>query len=145
MRAWPSGAGWPGTRSPTGWRVARRVDGARSTALIHGDCHVGNLLCDNHTMAWIDWLDMCAGTGAEDLALLWQRAEFDGGHPPRAAMLDVYRHHRDDVDTAVFGRALAVEEIRLLAVDWPAFLVGAVPQRRAVPVDRMRRLIATAA
>ena len=115
----------------------------RSTVLVHGDCHVGNLLCDDDATAWIDWLDMRAGTGAEDLALLWQRAEFDGGHPPRAAMLDVYLHHRSDVDAAVFRRALAAEEIRLLAVDWPTFLADAPPQRRAVLVDRMSRLTAT--
>lgn len=111
--------------------------------LVHGDCHVGNLLRHGAATAWIDWLDMCAGTGAEDLALLWQRAEFDGGHPPRAAMLEVYLRHRDDVDAAMFRRALAAEEIRLLIVDWPAFLASAPARPRAVLVDRMRHLTAT--
>src|SRR5690348_1406940 len=114
----------------------------RSTVVVHGDCHVGNLLRDGDATVWIDWPDMGAGTGAEDLALLWQRAEFDGGHPPRAAMLDIYLRHRGEVNAAVFGRALAAEEIRLLAVDWPTFLAGASPRPRAVLVDRMRGLTA---
>jgi aminoglycoside phosphotransferase len=115
----------------------------RSTVVVHGDCHVGNLLRDGDATVWIDWLDMRAGTGAEDLALLWQRAEFDGGRPPRAAMLDVYLRHRGDLEVPVFRRALAAEEVRLLAVDWPRFLASGPPARRSELVDLMRRLTAT--
>jgi hypothetical protein len=48
------------------------------------------------------------------------------------------------VEPATFRRALVAEETRLLAVDWPMFLADAAPDRRAVLVDRMRRLTATA-
>jgi aminoglycoside phosphotransferase (APT) family kinase protein len=51
--------------------------------LIHGDLHAGNLLRDAEgASVWADWQEVGIGQGPEDLALLWQRAEFDGADRP---------------------------------------------------------------
>lgn len=51
--------------------------------LVHGDVHAGNLLQDDAgALVWTDWQEVGVGPGPEDLALLWQRAEFDGADPP---------------------------------------------------------------
>ena len=51
--------------------------------LIHGDCHAENfLVADDGALVWVDWQAVGAGNGPEDLALLWQRAEFNGAEVP---------------------------------------------------------------
>ena len=109
-----------------------------NAVVVHGDCHLGNLLQDDDgDLVWIDWLDMRLGTGAEDFALLWQRAEFDGLQPPRDHMVEAYL---GSIDRPGLARALLTEELRLLLVDWPAFLRVA-PSRSGPLADRLRQLV----
>ena len=109
--------------------------------LIHGDLHAGNLLRDAEgALVWADWQEVGIGQGPEDLALLWQRAEFDGADPPRTAMLATYAAARGIPCDDVLVRATTAAELRLLLLDWPPFLATAGPDRRAIMVRRLRAL-----
>ena len=64
------------------WSRFDRLDAALTelpVCLRHGDWHLGNILIDPaDRFVWIDWQEVGLGHGPEDLALLWQRAEFGG-------------------------------------------------------------------
>lgn len=131
-------------------RLAEELDGrigelnaaveAMPVCLVHGDCHAGNLLTDDGDLVWADWQEVGLGHGPEDLALLWQRAEADGGRPPRDEMLATYAAARGLPGGPVVCQAVAAAEIRLLLVAWPGFLGRVEPGRRAVLVERLARL-----
>ncbi len=109
--------------------------------LVHGDVHAGNLLIDGaHNLVWADWQEVGIAAGPEDLALLWQRAEFDGADPPRAAMLASYAKARGIPYDSELIRAVTTAELRLLLLDWPPFLTGADPSRAAVMRRRLEAL-----
>ncbi|MFB9239328.1 aminoglycoside phosphotransferase family protein [Plantactinospora siamensis] len=125
---------------------AARPPSRLPTVLIHGDCHLGNVLTDAAgRRLWIDWQDVRLGSGVEDLALLWQRAEFDGARPPRDAMLVAYETARGRSAGPDLRRALAIEELRLLVADWPDFLPGVPAARRAPLVRSFRQAVLTCA
>jgi len=110
--------------------------------LCHGDWHLGNLLLDaSDRFVWIDWQEAGFGRGPEDLALLWQRAEFDGLAPPREAMLAAYARAREIPDDAILRRATAAAELTLLLLSWPAYLAGAPEAARARLLRRLEHLI----
>ncbi len=131
-------------------RELDRALDALPVALIHGDCHTGNLLVDDSgEFCWADWQEVGVGHGPEDLALLWQRAEFGGAVPPRQAMLDAYlvaRGLRSEptgpsapTDRGA-TRAAVAAELRLLLIDWPSYLVGADDAARDRLIRRFREL-----
>lgn len=99
--------------------------------LIHGDCHVDNLLtCDEGGVVWVDWQEVTTGAGPEDLALLWQRAEFDGARPPRSAMITAYEAGLGATVGGSLERLMLAAELRLLLLEWPHFLpYGSASQR----------------
>ncbi len=123
---------------------AGEFDGALSAlpaCLCHGDWHVGNLLLDaDGEFVWIDWQEVGPGRGPGDLALLWQRAEFDGADPPREAMFAAYVRARGIPLDATLRSATAAAEIRLILYGWPNHLQGVDPARRAVVLGRLDRL-----
>jgi hypothetical protein len=122
--------------------VARAsVNDLLPTALIHGDCNVGNLLLSGGQIVRADWQEISLGAGPEDLALLLQRAEFDGARPPRAAMLDAYSTARGIPGNADLGRALAAAELRLLLVDWPKYVPYGTADRQQTMVQRLQHLV----
>lgn len=110
--------------------------------LLHGDCHAGNLLVDpvDGELVWTDWQEVGLGHGPEDLALLWQRGEFDGGTPPRREMLAAYAAARGTPDDHTLRRAAIGAEIRLALLSWPPFLSGAAPSRREIIYRRLAAL-----
>jgi aminoglycoside phosphotransferase (APT) family kinase protein len=111
--------------------------------LVHGDCHTGNLLVDESgDLVWADWQEVSIGHGPEDLALLWQRAEFDGARPPRSAMLAVYARARGFAREAALRRATIAAELLLLLLAWPQHLTMAAPGRCRVMIRRLHRLAA---
>jgi len=121
-----------------------RVDEKLPTCLVHGDLHAGNLLrAPDGELVWTDWQEVGLGQGPEDLALLWQRAEFDGADPPRAAMLATYAAARGIPHDDTLVQATVAAEIRLLLLDWPVFLQHADPDRRALMRRRLHLLAAT--
>ncbi|GIF69572.1 hypothetical protein Ais01nite_76070 [Asanoa ishikariensis] len=91
-------------------------------------------------LVWADWQEVGIGTGPEDLALLWQRAEADGADPPRAAMLATYAEARGIPYDDVLRKAANAAEVRLLLLDWPPFLINADPARAAVMRKRLHLL-----
>lgn len=123
-------------------RLLERVDELEAVlrlppiCLLHGDCHAANLLEDaDRRPIWVDWQAARRGHGPEDLALLWQRAEADGGRPPRAEMLEAYAEARGlDADESL-RRALVAAEARSILVDWPHHLPSLAPAGR----DRILR------
>jgi phosphotransferase family enzyme len=111
--------------------------------LLHGDWHRGNILTGaGGRLVWIDWQETGPGRGPEDLALMWQRAEFDGAEPPRAAMLSAYAAARGIADDAVLRRAAVAAELRLLLLDWPPHLARGTGPARARMLRRLEILVA---
>ncbi len=109
-------------------------------AVIHGDCHAGNLLVDGSGgFRWADWQEVGIGHGPEDLALLWQRAEFGGAAPPRGAMLEAYAAVRE-LSVPAVHRAEVAAELRVLLFGWPAHLVDADHECRDRLIRRFREL-----
>ncbi len=128
-------------------RAAERLDAARSlpsglaTVLTHGDCHVGNVLNGpGGRPVWVDWQEVCLSSGLDDLVFLWQRAEFDGAHPPRAAMTAAYAAARGVPRGGALRAALDSCELRRLLVDWPPFLGHGSPDHRQVMTRRLEEL-----
>lgn len=110
--------------------------------LRHGDWHLGNLLLDpSDRIVWIDWQEVGFGRGPEDLALLWQRAEFDGLTPPRDAMLAAYAHARGTPKDASLEQATVAAELTLLLLAWPAYLPHAPEPARARLFRRLEHLL----
>lgn len=99
-----------------------RVLGRAQPTVIHGDCHVENLLASGEVITWVDWQEVAAGAGPEDLALLWQRAEFDGALPPRTDMIAAYQEALGPASNKSLERQVLAAELRLLLVEWPHFL-----------------------
>ncbi|MEV4535309.1 phosphotransferase [Asanoa sp. NPDC049518] len=122
--------------------LATPVDSPRlPPCLIHGDLHAGNLLIDHdRELVWADWQEVGIGSGPEDLALLWQRAEADGADPPREAMLATYAAGRGIPCDDDLRKAVAAAEVRLLLLDWPPFLINADPARAAIMRRRLHLL-----
>jgi len=112
--------------------VGYELDETLPRVVTHGDCHVGKLMrSDLGDTVGVDWQEVCLSSGLLDLAFLWQRAEFAGATPPREAMWEVYlttRGLRPDLDPRSL---IAVAELLLPLVDWPAFLhCGSRPQQQ---------------
>ncbi len=159
--AWLSPRPWPSTEQVAGalrlwaghgvtdlaWRAAHQLDIARTllsplgTVLVHGDCHVGNLLRGPSGPLWADWQETHLGSGLDDLVFLWQRAEFDGAHPPRGTMTAAYTAARGCSVDAGLRSALAASELRLLLVSWPPFLGYGTADRRRVMTGRLQQLV----
>jgi aminoglycoside phosphotransferase (APT) family kinase protein len=110
--------------------------------LVHGDCHVGNLLQDEDgSLVWADWQEVGVGHGESDLAFVWLRAEIDAGSVPREAMLRRYVATRG-VDLEVSRRAVLAAELALVMFAWPEYAGWNDQEAR----DRMtRRLTVLAA
>jgi len=128
-------------------RTAHQLDTARTllspqgTVLVHGDSHVGNLLRGPSGPVWADWQETHLGSGLDDLVFLWQRAEFDGAHPPRDTMTAAYTAARGlDLDAGLRS-ALAASELRLLLVSWPPFLGYGTADQRRVMTGRLQQLV----
>lgn len=104
-----------------------RVRGAQQrlpACLVHGDCHAENLLrdADDHVV-WADWAEVGVGRGPGELAILWQRAEFDGATVPREPMVAAYAQARDlEVDDALRA-AVRAAELLMVLLGWPEFLI----------------------
>jgi hypothetical protein len=125
-------------------KLLDRADEKLPTCLVHGDLHAGNLLrAPDGELVWTDWQEVGLGQGPEDLALLWQRAEFDGADPPRTAMLATYAAARGIPHDDALIQATVTAEIRLLLLDWPVFLQHADPDRRALMRRRLHLLAAS--
>jgi Ser/Thr protein kinase RdoA (MazF antagonist) len=108
--------------------------------LIHGDCHVDNLLIhDGGELVWVDWQEVSAGAGPEDLALLWQRAEFDGARPPRAAMTAAYIAGLGTMLDGSVEQLMLAAELRLLLLEWPHFLPHGDSQQQQTMLRRLHK------
>lgn len=113
------------------------------TCLCHGDWHVDNLLLDaDDEFVWIDWQEAGLDRGPGDLALLWQRAEFDGADPPREAMFAAYAQARGIPLDATLRAATMAAEIRMILYGWPDHLQAVDPSRRDIVLGRLGRLAA---
>jgi aminoglycoside phosphotransferase (APT) family kinase protein len=145
-RSWAS-LGYSPVLAPV-WARFDRLDAALAqlpVCLRHGDWHLGNILVDPaDRFVWIDWQEAGPGRGPEDLALLWQRAEFDGLRPPRAAMRAAYAAARGIPDDAVLRRAVVAAELTMLLLAWPPHLTAAPEPSRARLLRRLDRLLAAA-
>lgn len=143
VRIWQDRGGGPlARRAARRLAAAGRLEAALGKVLTHGDCHLGNLLQSADGRAvWIDWQEACLGSGLEDLVFLWQRAEFDGAHPPRGAMTAAYAAQRAVRDDPGFRSALAASELRLLLVAWPPFLAYGSADGARRMTSRLQQLV----
>jgi Ser/Thr protein kinase RdoA (MazF antagonist) len=92
--------------------------------LVHGDCHAQNLLrdADGH-LVWADWAEIGVGRGPEELAILWQRAEFNDATVPREAMVASYARARGLEVDDLLKEAVRAAELLMVLLGWPAFLI----------------------
>jgi aminoglycoside phosphotransferase len=112
------------------------------TCLQHGDCHLGNILVDPaDRYVWIDWQEVGIGHGPEDLALLWQRAEFNGLTPPREAMRTAYARGRAIPADATLRMATIAAELTMLLLSWPFHLLRGAEPARARLLRRLESLV----
>jgi Ser/Thr protein kinase RdoA (MazF antagonist) len=119
------------------------LPGALPTVLEHGDCHLDNAVRDGTgRMLLVDWQEARLGDGLPDLVFAWQRAEFAGSRPPRAAMTEAYADARG-LDAAALVPLLDRAELRLLREAWPPFLALGDDAGRAVLEQRLARLTTT--
>jgi hypothetical protein len=104
--------------------------------LLHGDCHVANLLLgeSDADLVWSDWQGTTIGHGPEDFALLWGRANADSGRPPLKEMQATYARVRGIPNDDLLRRAMVAGQIRLALFGWPTRLphFGESRQRRIV-------------
>jgi aminoglycoside phosphotransferase (APT) family kinase protein len=116
---------------------------SRAAPLVeHGDCHTENIVRDEDgTFRWIDWQEAHLGDGFSDLAFLWQRAEFAGGSPPRAAMTAAYAAARQLPSLTDIDRELKAAELRLLFLSWPPFLGYGRPEEQHLMMRRLATLV----
>lgn len=112
--------------------------------LLHGDCHLANLLLGKTTtdLIWTDWQATTRGRGPEDLALLWSRANADGGRPPVDEMRATYAGVRGLPDDDLLHRALLAGRLRLELFGWPERLPHFDTERRRCIVGQLARLAA---
>ncbi len=127
-----------------GARQLHRVASPPSTlpdVLSHGDCHVDNLVRGpDDRPRWIDWSEACLGSGLDDLAFLWQRAEFAGARPPRSAMTSAYAAGRSLSPEIELGPMITAVELRLLLIEWPPFLAHGSHDRQRLMTDRLQEV-----
>lgn len=114
---------------------------APAPCLVHGDCHAQNLLLDaDGELVWADWQAVRHGHGPEDLALLWQRAQFNGATPPRQATLTAYAEARGIRLDETFLSAVTAAELHLLLIGWPGFLLQEPGPGRDALFDHLHQL-----
>ena len=108
--------------------------------LCHGDCHIGNLLCDAQgNRVWADWQEVGVGRGPEDLSFLLQRASHDGSDVPWEQTVAAYQQHLqaavgEPVPLAAIQRTMDASELRTELIQWPFYLQGAM-------IDQVSRMI----
>lgn len=135
------GSAVPAARGAARLAVVRDLPPLAGPVLTHGDCHVGNLLHGpGGRVLWADWQEACLSSGLDDLVFLWQRAEFDGAHPPREAMNAAYAAARSFSLDDAFRAAVEAAELRLLLVAWPHFLPYGRQERQQAMTQRLHRL-----
>ena len=144
VRLWDGrGAGVPAARAAERLAADRNMQPIAGPVLTHGDCHVGNLLQGPAgRVLWIDWQEVCLSSGLDDLVFLWQRAEFDGAHPPREAMTAAYAAARRLPLDDDFRSAVTACELRLLLLAWPHFLAYGHQDRQQIMTQRLQQLAA---
>lgn len=108
--------------------------------LVHGDCHVGNLLLDGDRLVWADWQVVGVGSPAVDLAFLWSRANADGATPPYADMMREYATHRP-CDLDALARSTIAAELGILLFGWPEYAAQLGPAERDRLTRRLLRLL----
>jgi len=114
--------------------------------LCHNDCHMDNLLRDGSgQLVWSDWQEVGGGYGPEDLSFFFQRAAAAGATIPVDATVTTYHQHL----TALTHTTLSLEaiqrhmqryELRMLLVQWPAYLGQAAPAQVLAHVQRIEQL-----
>jgi aminoglycoside phosphotransferase (APT) family kinase protein len=92
---------------------------APTPCLLHGDCHLGNLLREDGRLVWIDWQATGTGSPALDLAFCCARAVPEAD-PPVRELVHAYAATRHVDETRLASAVLAAELVIRLA-SWPHF------------------------
>jgi thiamine kinase-like enzyme len=105
--------------------------------LCHGDCHVGNLLCDaQENLIWADWQEVGVGAGPEDLSFFFQRALAMGNDIPVERITAVYQEHLQaetgaEISLSAVKRVVNASELRTSLLHWPFYLQQASAEQIA--------------
>jgi aminoglycoside phosphotransferase (APT) family kinase protein len=95
--------------------------GVLPPVLVHGDCHVDNIMHGTGSLVFCDWQSAGIGRPVADLAFLSVRATPSGTAVPRVlvdAYLDNSPHDRRTLESA-----LLAEELATLVFLWPPYAV----------------------
>lgn len=110
--------------------------------LIHGDCHIGNLLRDRAgRLVWADWQEVGWGRAPADLSFLLQRAGWTSDSPPGAGLVKDYHRALGSMipeapPLAELLLALDAVELRVRLLEWPHYLEAAPVGQVEVTVRR---------
>ncbi len=107
-------------------------------AVVHGDCHTGNIVHGNDGLGFCDWQAFGIARASSDLAFLSVRAT-PSGVPVPDLVLQAHQSHGQRLgvamDPARFRWAVALEELAILIFQWPAYAA----YNNATGISRVRR------
>lgn len=128
------------------------LDRERATlppTLCHGDAHRENLLqASTGEWLWADWQEVRRGQGVDDLAFFWQRAYVvTEAIPTLGSLVDAYQQGLVNAGLPPLPhgdlmQALSWSELRMWAIDWPAYLGWLSPTEVERVLLRTEALIA---
>jgi Ser/Thr protein kinase RdoA (MazF antagonist) len=115
--------------------------------LCHGDCHLGNVLQDEHGhLLWADWSEVGVGAGPADLSFLIQRANAEGASFSIDTLSAAY--HRQlvkaidpPISLEEIQRLMDVSELRTRLIEWPHYLGGALAESVSTLLRRIDDLL----
>jgi len=115
--------------------------------LVHGDCHLGNVLWSADGPIWGDWQEVGLGLGPADMSFLLQRA-----CGPQDD--DAFAHWSERYATLLAGavapgvapadtlRLMEACELHMRLIEWPHYFDWLPPEAVAHQLARARRLVA---
>lgn len=116
---------------------------ATALTLCHGDCHLDNVLCDQHgQLIWADWQEVHIGYGPADLTFLIQRAEANGANIAYDDVIVAYCKALEaagveGVDERAITAAMNESERRTRLLYWPDYMSDATTEHMAHNVARI--------
>lgn len=116
--------------------------------LCHQDCHIDNLLRDDHDrIVWADWQEVGIGYGPDDLSFFYQRASSAGATVPLTDMLRIYHQHLmastgQPIELRALQARMATHELQTRLLHWPMYLLDAEPANLAAQLQRIEELAA---
>jgi Ser/Thr protein kinase RdoA (MazF antagonist) len=116
--------------------------------LCHGDCHLGNILRDEHGhLLWADWSEVGVGAGPTDLSFLIQRANAEGASLSIDTLTAAYHRQllkatKKPISLHAIQQVMEAFELRMRLLEWPHYLGGSSVEGMSAMLARITVLMA---